>query len=53
MPFLYKKIDYRGESCIEITGFEGTARSLTIPDRLEGLPVRRSTLSREEKMCRR
>ena len=40
MPFLYKKIDYRGESCIEITGFEGTARSLTIPDRLEGLPVR-------------
>ena len=40
MPFLYKKIDYRGESCIEITGFEGTARSLTIPDRLEDLPVR-------------
>ena len=40
MPFLYQKTDYRGESCVEITGFEGTARSLTIPDRLEGLPVR-------------
>lgn len=40
MPLLYQKTDYRGESCVEITGFEGTARSLTIPDRLEGLPVR-------------
>ena len=40
MPFLYKKIDYRGESCIEITGFDGTTRSMTIPDRIEGLPVR-------------
>ena len=40
MPFLYNKTDYRGESCIEITGFEGTVRNLTFPDRLEGLPVR-------------
>jgi hypothetical protein len=40
MPFTYEKIRYLGEDCIEITGFEGSVRSLTIPDRIEGLAVR-------------
>ena len=40
MPFTYDKIQYFREDCIEITGFDGTARSLTIPDRIDGLPVR-------------
>ena len=40
MPFTYEKIRYLGEDCIEITGFEGSVRSLTIPDRIEGLVVR-------------
>ena len=40
MPFTYEKIQYLGKECIEITGFDGTAKSLTIPDKIEGLPVR-------------
>ena len=40
MPFTYNKIEYRGEACIEITGFEGAVRSLTFPDRIGELPVR-------------
>ena len=40
MPFTYEKIQYLREDCIEITGFDGSVRSLTIPDRLDGLPVR-------------
>ena len=40
MPFTYEKIQYLREDCIEITGFDGTAKSLTIPDKIEGLPVR-------------
>ena len=40
MPFTYKKTEYRGETCIEITGFEGAVRTLTLPDRIDGLPVR-------------
>ena len=40
MPFLYGKTAYQGESCIEITGYTSEARSLTIPDEIEGLPVR-------------
>ena len=40
MPFTYEKIQYRGEDCAEITGFSGTARNLTFPETLEGLPVR-------------
>ncbi|MBQ8053591.1 MAG: leucine-rich repeat protein [Lachnospiraceae bacterium] len=40
MPFTYKKTEYRRETCIEITGFEGTVRTLTLPDRIDGLPVR-------------
>ena len=40
MPFTYEKIRYLGEECIEITGFDGSVRSLTIPDRIEGLAVR-------------
>ena len=40
MPFTYEKIQYLGKDCTEITGFDGTARSLTIPDRIGGLPVR-------------
>ena len=45
MPFTYEKIRYLGEDCIEITGFEGSVRSLTIPDRIEGLAVRSSEAS--------
>ncbi len=40
MPLTYEKIQYLGEDCVEITGFEGTVRSLTIPERIEGLAVR-------------
>ena len=40
MPFTYEKIQYLREDCIEITGFDGSVRSLTIPDRIDGLPVR-------------
>ena len=40
MPFTYEKIQYRSESCIEITGFTGAARHLSVPDRIEELPVR-------------
>lgn len=40
MPFTYEKIQYRSESCIEITGFTGAARHLSVPERIEGLPVR-------------
>ena len=40
MPFTYEKIQYLGEDCIEITGFDGPVGSLTIPDRIGGLPVR-------------
>lgn len=40
MPLLYEKIQYLREDCLEITGFEGTVRSLTIPDRIGDLPVR-------------
>ena len=40
MPFTYEVIQYRGEDCIEITGYEGTLRSMSVPDEIEGLPVR-------------
>ena len=40
MPFTYEKINYRGEDCAEITGFEGTVRNLTFPEEIGGLPVR-------------
>lgn len=40
MPLTYEKIQYLGEDCVEITGFEGAVRSLTIPERIEGLAVR-------------
>lgn len=40
MPFTYERIQYRRENCIEITGFSGEARNLSVPGQLEGLPVR-------------
>lgn len=40
MPFTYEKIQYRRENCIEITGFTGEARNLSVPGQIEGLPVR-------------
>ena len=40
MPLLYETIQYQREECLEITGFEGTLKSLTIPDRIGGLYVR-------------
>ena len=40
MPFLYEMIKYLGEDCAEITGFTSGAVILTIPDTIEGLPVR-------------
>ena len=40
MPFLYTETEYRGEDCIEITGFTSETRSLTIPDTIGELPVR-------------
>ena len=40
MPFLFEKTQYRGEDCVEITGHTSVSGILTIPDRIEGLPVR-------------
>ncbi len=40
MPLFYETIQYQREECLEITGFEGTLKSLTIPDRIGGLYVR-------------
>ena len=40
MPLLYETIQYQREECLEITGFQGTLKSLTIPDRIGGLYVR-------------
>lgn len=40
MPLTYEKIQYRGGECLEITGFAGTVRNLTIPGRIGELPVR-------------
>ena len=40
MPLTYETIQYRGEECREITGFAGTVRILTIPEEIDGLPVR-------------
>ncbi len=40
MPFTYEVIQYCGEDCIEITGYEGRLRSMSVPAKLEGLPVR-------------
>lgn len=40
MPFIYDHIKYRGKDCLEITGFEGAVKILTVPEEAEGLPVR-------------
>lgn len=40
MPFLFARIQYRGEDCAEITGFTGEARILVIPETIDGLVVR-------------
>ena len=40
MPFLFARIQYRGEDCAEITGFTGEVRILVIPETIGGLVVR-------------
>ena len=40
MPFLFARIQYRGEDCAEITGFTGEVRILVIPEKIGGLVVR-------------
>ena len=40
MPYLYEKTSHGGEDCIEITGYTGERKVLSIPETLEGLPVR-------------
>lgn len=40
MGFVYEKKTAPGGPFIEITGYEGEAPSLTVPDEIEGLPVR-------------
>jgi hypothetical protein len=40
LGFLYEKKTQGGEPVIEITGYEGKAPSLTVPEKIEGLPVR-------------
>lgn len=41
MAYIYEhKKDRRGNEYIEITGYEGAIRHLTIPERIEDLPVR-------------
>ena len=38
--YSYQIIRYHGEESAEITGYEGTLRSMSVPDEIEGLPVR-------------
>lgn len=40
MPFLYAETEYRGERCMEITGYTSETKVLSVPDEIEGLPVR-------------
>ena len=40
MPYLYEKTSHGGEDSIEITGYTGERKVLSIPETLEGLPVR-------------
>lgn len=40
MPLVYETIEYQREKCLEITGFEGSVKSLTIPEQIGGLAVR-------------
>lgn len=39
MGFLWEKIQTRQGDAAEITGYEGEARELTVPESIEGLPV--------------
>ncbi len=39
MSFIYEKIETGGQAGIEILGYEGTVRKLTVPETIEGLPV--------------
>ncbi len=41
MPFKFEKQSDKGQPGIEITGFEGNLSFLTIPETIEGLPVRK------------
>ncbi len=41
MAWIYGKITHRGEEAAEICGFDGVRTVLTVPEELEGLPVRR------------
>ena len=40
MPLVYDTIEYQREKCLEITGFEGSVKNLTIPEQIGGLAVR-------------
>ena len=40
MPLVYDTIEYQREECLEITGFEGSVKNLTIPEQIGGLAVR-------------
>lgn len=40
MPLIYDTIEYQREKCLEITGFEGNVKNLTIPEQIGGLAVR-------------
>lgn len=40
MPLIYDTIKYQREKCLEITGFEGSVKNLTIPEQIGGLAVR-------------
>lgn len=39
MPFLYEKTVISGRVGAEITGYEGSAKKLTVPEYIDGLPV--------------
>jgi hypothetical protein len=40
MGYIYEKMSWRGQEAIEITGYEGSLSDMTIPDAVQGLPVR-------------
>ena len=41
MAWIWEKITHRGEEAAEICGFDGVRTVLTIPEEMDGLPVRR------------
>ena len=39
MPFIYEKIIIGDTEGVEVLGYEGSAKHLSVPEELEGLPV--------------